>query len=811
MVRFRHLLLLLPLLGSCSAEPLELATNGGAGDELDDALPGVRAALGDQQVASIVDEGVREDALIPYEDDRIADYRAVGGAPLSTTAAPAGAPNIVVLVADDMPRGLLGFEGNSRIHTPNLDRMRREGVYFDNFYLPIGQCAPSRSILWTALLPTRSGVETNGDLFADAGTMVLPLWLRQNGYRTGFFGKCHVGTRNPGSLDVDWHFDAIYHTEGASATNAGVEDLYNCKVHLRKNVSPPPAAGTVHLTRLLHDKAATFIEQTDARPFFAWIAHRVPHQSSLVGSSFNAPWASLRPPGEPRYRADQMPDAMDATKGGDLLVDKPPQQRAFGARYFHRKVAQRVGIREYHRRAHEQLDYLDRQIGRLLERLERADKLNNTLIVFISDNGVFYGERGMEGKGPFNYDELTRVPLVFWWPGRLPAGVTRKALIQSTDLPATLANVAGLPRMPDTNGSSFWDVATGEAADTHRPAVFFQYHSQKNIETRIRGVLKGGYKFSHYLSSRSFTEVDSETDPFRVPLVTYSPLTFELYDLNRDPHELSNLLPYRDLQSSALRQAQVADTRRPRLNDLLRTLAEFQTVARDPVGLELTDLAVRRTSATTARIDWQSLKRSNSNAVRASSEIVYRRKDCARCTVFEIDDKRWRSTHSLTLDGLQPSVAYEALVLSITATANGGFVRVVVPPKVGAGGPGQGSPRLSHIWQHFTTQVRRYNPPPAPETGECLITGANAGVIVGRQSDLHRCIDECRIRQEPNPNRTCRWEGDIFHLAPSSRCSIQSRSGETLYQQYTSRSACAEQCRARGTSAARCTWGALSI
>ncbi len=112
---------------------------------------------------------------------------------------------------------MLGIEGNAVLKTPNIDALKTKGVHFDNFYLPIGQCAPSRTVLWTALYPTRSGVRSNGNRFSTSKTMVLPHWLHRRGYRTGFFGKCHIGTANPGSMDVDWHFDAIFHTEGESA------------------------------------------------------------------------------------------------------------------------------------------------------------------------------------------------------------------------------------------------------------------------------------------------------------------------------------------------------------------------------------------------------------------------------------------------------------------------------------------------------------------------------------------------------------------------------------------------------------------
>jgi arylsulfatase A-like enzyme len=609
-------------------------------------------------------------------------------------------------------------------------------------------------------------------------------------------------------LDVDWGFDSIYHAEGDAENRPDIIDLWNSKVHLRKAISPPPVAGSTHYTKLLHDKALEFINRNDSKPFFAWIAHRAPHQQSLIGTNLenqSAAWRRLRPPSEPIYNTAQMPMVLNPAKGNDTLQTKPPQQLGFASRYFYNFVAENIGIKEYHRRAFEQIDYLDKQIGVLVEQLRVANKLDNTLIVFLSDNGVFLGERGMQGKGPFNYDEITRVPLVFWWPGRVPAA-TRNALVQSTDLIQTLAEAAQTPKVPGTNSSSFWPVVSGSAEDRHRTSVFFQYHSQKNIITQIRGVLKNGWKFSHYLASNSYVNVDGASNTEKVPLVPYSPLSFELYNLNADPNELTNRLPYERGELDALRKATLDPNQRPKINDLLRTMSEYQTISQDPTGVIVTDILVTRTGPETATLTWKSKK--GQNPLAASTEVVYRKKDCLSCPTFEIDHKSLSSDHSVNLSGLQQNVAYEAMAFSISATANGGFARVIIPATQGTGWVGGGNPFISYVWQNFNTQVISYQQPPSIETKTCQIFGANGGVIGQWQIGRKYCVDVCRELQNTNPNRSCRWGEDIFHFAESSLCLVPISEPNT--REYTSLYQCREKCRAQSPSST-CKWGAFTI
>ncbi|MFC1611561.1 sulfatase-like hydrolase/transferase [Myxococcota bacterium] len=721
-------------------------------------------------VADIADEILREDHGPNWDLEASEDHFDDESSPVTMAAAPGGAPNIVVIIADDLPRGLLGFEGNNRIDTPHLDALKNSGVYFDRFYLPIGQCGPSRTILWTGLHPTANGVETNNAPLRNRNTPVLPKALKENGYRTGFFGKCHIGTPRPTDLQHLWRFDTIFHTRGVSKTHAGDKykhmNLWDPVIYqIRNSTGAEPG---MHYTELITKKATEFMEREhDAgRRFFVWLAHRAPHIQTTMSTDANGGWYN-GPPNQ-RYRVGQMPIAIIPEKAGDTLVNKPPQQANSPSRYAFEKRLSREpkGFKEHIRRMFEQTRFMDEQVGVLMAKLRELGELDNTLVVFVSDNGTFMGNRRFAGKGPFNYDDVTRVPLVMSWPGHLPAGKTRKALIQSTDVSATLLAAAKLPRLPGSRSSSFWPVAMGEKPDRHRKSVFFQYLSQAYAVSRVRGVLKDGYKLSHYLGSRYFAYVPENRNS-SVPLIYHSPQTYELYNMSDDPHELTNLLPYRDKQPGALlEQLRNKPARRPILNNLLRTMAEQQLATEDDMGLRLENVRVRRRNGTTAVLQWRSALRRNGRPAAATSEVVFRQKNCAQCTVYEYDFKDYETDHDVVITNLEPGREYEALAISITMTANGGFARYIIPATVGANGyPGAGNPRLSYIWNSYNEVVVAFSPPPADKSARCLIRTGGGSTIADYQDIRKACVDDCRLLYPQRPHRSCSWNGVVFEAS----------------------------------------------
>lgn len=486
-----------------------------------------------------------------------------------------------------------------------------------------------------------------------------------------------------------------------------------------------------------------------------------------------------------------MPSTLHPAKANDDLNGKPPQQRSSPSRFVHNVLVNKPGgLKEHLRRAHEQVDYMDQQIGDLMNALEAAGELDNTIFVFVSDNGAFFGERSMAVKGPFLYDEMVRVPLLISWPARLARGETRDALVQSNDLSQTLLEAAGLPEMPATSGQSFWSVVDGQSAH-HRESVFFQYHSQKNVISKVRGVLKGQFKLSHHLATEYFSA--PHVDAQQVPLVPMSPFTWELYDLQADPNELNNLLPYVEGGGSAMAVALADQNRRPRLNDLLRTLAEYQTESGDGEGLRLRSIQVRRLDGQHAELSWRSVKANSGGEVRSTTEVVYRALGCPACPVFEVDHKLYRNTHDVIIDGLDPGQDYEALLFSFTASTNGGVARFIIPAVEGAQGQRVSSTDLDYRKNSYVTNVRDASGPEAPRSALCEVIGGAGAILVERVTEIGACHDECRLAQD-HQNRSCAWDGALFREPSQALCRVVGGAGNIHQEGPLSRADCELRC-----------------
>ncbi len=318
--------------------------------------------------------------------------RAFLGAGLAAAAAGAQQPrkpNVIVILADDLGYGDLSCYGNTRHRTPHLDRMAKEGMRFTHFYTPMPFCAPTRSSLLTGRYPFRTGM--TGNPAPDAGLnfgmptseITLAQALQQRGYRTLCIGKWHLG-----------------HTAEFLPTRRGFEEylgiLYSNDmrpvqlVHNERVVEYPVAQS--ELTRKYTAKALQFIEANRERPFFLYLPHAMPHKPLAASEDFYTP-----------------------DTPGDLYSDV---------------------IRE-----------LDWSVGQVLDKVKALGLDNDTLILFTSDNGPWYGGstgglRGMKGR---SWDGGIRVPMIARWPGRVAPGVVTKELAGTIDILPTALAAAGAP------------------------------------------------------------------------------------------------------------------------------------------------------------------------------------------------------------------------------------------------------------------------------------------------------------------------------------------------------------------------------
>ena len=317
-------------------------------------------------------------------------------------------PNIILIMADDLGYGGIGCYGNEIVKTPNLDKLAFGGLRFTDFHSNGVVCSPTRAALLTGQYQQRSGMEgviyvkgeTRG-IGMDTTVTTITEILKNNGYRTGIFGKWHLGYQekyNPvyhgfdefigyrsGNIDYHTHYD-----------NAGIYDWY-------QNLDTVIEEG--YVTDLITNHSVEFIKKNKENPFFLYIAHEAPH----------VPFQGRKDPG---YRY-------------------PDQEFS----YF--------GPVEDRDRAYiEMVEVMDEGIGEVLKMVQDLDLFENTLIFFISDNGGLqgYGDNGiLRGAKTSLFEGGHRVPAIVSWPGRIRKGISDD-LALSFDLFPTILSICNITK-----------------------------------------------------------------------------------------------------------------------------------------------------------------------------------------------------------------------------------------------------------------------------------------------------------------------------------------------------------------------------
>lgn len=392
-------------------------------------------------------------------------------------------PNIVLIITDDQGYGDLSLHGNPHLKTPHLDRIGREGVQFTQFQVtPV--CSPTRAGLLTGRYNYRTGVVDTylGRSMMYPDEVTLAELLRDSGYRTGLFGKWHLGDNYP-LRAIDQGFEtALCHKGGGIGQPSDPPGNSYFDPVLQENGREVRLKG--YCTDIFFERAIEFMENNRGRPFFAYIATNAPHTPLEVAEELVAP-----------FRAQDL----DETTA-----------RVYGM------------VRN-----------IDDNVGRLLAHLKRLDLEQDTLVVFLTDNGPQqrrYNAR-MRGLKGSVYQGGIRVPLFLRWPRLIKAGTTVEALAAQIDLVPTLLEACGLrpPRGLNLDGRSLLGLAAGREVVWPERTLFVQWH---------RGDAPEPFRNAAVRTSR-FKLVDGK----------------ELYDLVNDPGEEHDIAAAQPRMVAALRAA----------------------------------------------------------------------------------------------------------------------------------------------------------------------------------------------------------------------------------------------------------------
>lgn len=439
-------------------------------------------------------------------------YLLAGLTALGTSGKPGAAPvrpNIVFILVDDLRWDEIGCAGHPFVRTPNIDRLAEEGVRFGKAFATTPLCSPSRASFLTGLYAHSHGIIDNTDRSALSHQLkTFPLQLQSTGYETAYIGKWHMGnddTRRPG-------FDYWVSIKGQGETTNPV---------INDNGRRTKVSG--YITDILTDRAVAFIKPDRSQPFLLYLAHKALHPNLIQydDGSISDPTASVFIPAERHkdlYAGLHIPrrrNAFATPKGKPALQRKIGNLPPLGPDTSTSDQTIRDRLR--------MLTAVDESLGRILQALEQTRQLDNTVVVFTSDHGYFYGEHGLSVERRLAYEEAIRIPLLMRYPSLIKAGSTQNELVLSIDLAPTLLDISGNGDGTNLHGRSLVPLLE-RPASKWRNSFLIEYFSDRvfpRIENMgYQAVRTKRFKYIHY------TELDRMD---------------ELYDLEADPYEMANL------------------------------------------------------------------------------------------------------------------------------------------------------------------------------------------------------------------------------------------------------------------------------
>ena len=408
--------------------------------------------------------------------------------------------NIVFILSDDHRYDFMGFMNKPKfLETPNMDRLANEGVHFVNTFVTTALCSPSRASILTGQYSHRHGVVDNQTDIRE-GTVFFPQYLQSQGYQTAFFGKWHMGDYNP---EPRPGFDKWVSFPGQGQYYDGELNIDGEKVQSKG-----------YMTDTLTDFAVDWLENDWDRdkPFFIYLSHKAVHAmfepaKRHLGKYDNVPL--------------EYPKSMADTQ--ENYKDKPEWVKAqrnswHGVDYMYHGS---MDFDTFYRRYCETLLGVDDSIGSIMKTLEKLGIDKSTMLMYMGDNGFSFGEHGLIDKRHM-YEESMRVPFLAYCPELINPGTKIKGMIQNIDIAPTVLELAGLTAPEAMDGQSFIPLLMKKETKW-RDAVFYEYYWEWNFPQTptVHGIRTDRYKYIHY---HGIWDRD------------------ELYDLQNDPDEMTNLI-----------------------------------------------------------------------------------------------------------------------------------------------------------------------------------------------------------------------------------------------------------------------------
>ena len=465
-------------------------------------------------------------------------------------------PNILFIMSDDHAEQAISCYGSKLIETPNIDRIAKEGIRFNNSFVTNSICAPSRAVLLTGKYSHRNGLRDNRDEF-DGSQLTFPKLLRENGYETYMIGKWHLKT-DPTGFD-SWK---ILIGQGQYYNPAIIENGQKTRY-------------IGYTTDIITDIALDELERRDEnKPFCMFVHHKAPHRNWMPHYKyFNRYEDEDLPLPETFY--DDYSTRSAAAREADMRIDDmylstdmklnkgfyEEETGSGGNKTYAKNVpdtweSQRNHLTKFQREKWDEhydkmnedfkrrnlkgkellewkyqryiKDYLrcilsvDENVGRLLDYLDEKGLAENTLVVYTSDQGFYLGEHGWYDKR-FMYEESLGMPLLMRYPQGIRPGSVSDDIVLNLDFAPTFLDYAGVSVPSKMQGESMKRLLSGGESRDWRTSMYYHYyeypHGWHDVKKHY-GVRTDRYKLIHF-----YDDIDA----------------WELYDLQQDPHEVNNV------------------------------------------------------------------------------------------------------------------------------------------------------------------------------------------------------------------------------------------------------------------------------
>ncbi len=445
--------------------------------------------------------------------------------PVKAEGPTARPPNIILILVDDLRWDEFGAAGHPYLKTPNIDRLAREGARFSSLFHATPLCSPNRACILTGQYTARHGVYNNAsrdDLSHLLKT--FPQALQRAGYKTAQVGKWHMGndaTPRPG-------FDYWVSFPGQGRI-------------IDPNIYENGRLGVVkgYVTEILTDRALNFIrDQTEgSHPYFLHLAHKAVHPDAIQRNdgSVDTEYGNRYIPAE-KYKGvykdkifprSQIAKSAVEGKLGSVMVDRflerknsPENIKEFGPILDSGTSEQSIRDRA------EMILSVDESLGNILSALEASKTLENTIIIFTSDNGYFFGEHGLSVERRLPYEESIKAPLLIRYPAEVKPGTAVDSLVSTVDIAPTILQFGNAKIGSHVQGRSFAPLVSKRyGSPAKRSSVLIENFSDDLpfpwvLDADYKAIRTEKYKYIHW---NMYPEYD------------------ELYDLKTDPHEKENI------------------------------------------------------------------------------------------------------------------------------------------------------------------------------------------------------------------------------------------------------------------------------